>query len=361
MAGTDQIVVTGTRQRQAWVDRVLPPVERVRPGLWSIPVPIPNNPLRYVLVYAIELPDGVAVVDTGWPADSAWDALIAGLTEVGYAIGDVRSVLVTHYHPDHSGLAGRVRRASGAWVGMHPKEAWAVTQLPEAASLARAARDWLVARGAPDQEAREEAQIPFDLADLAAASPDRLIEDGDFPLAPHLPLRAVWTPGHTAGHLCFFDEGTGLLLSGDHVLPRISPNISLMSGAEGERPHAYQPVPDDDVLGDFLESLALVAKLPVEEVLPAHEYRFRGLTGRVQQLLRHHERRLAELESLVAANPDSTTWELAAGLHWSRPWPQLGRMRRAAIGETLAHLVLLHRRARVVNVGRQVDRWRIAG
>ena len=72
------------RQKQAWDDKVLPPVEQVRPGLWSIPVPIPDNPLRYVLVYALELDGGgVAIVDAGWNTDEAWSALVDGLAAAG--------------------------------------------------------------------------------------------------------------------------------------------------------------------------------------------------------------------------------------------------------------------------------------
>ncbi len=112
--------VTGRAQKEAWDRNVLPPVEKVRPGMWSIPVPIPNNPLRYVSVYVMELDNGVALVDAGWPTDDAWDALNAGLVETGGSIGDVRGVVVTHLHPDHYGLAGRVREASGAWVGTAP-------------------------------------------------------------------------------------------------------------------------------------------------------------------------------------------------------------------------------------------------
>ena len=117
------IEVTGVLQKEAWDLQVMPPVELVRPGLWSIPVPIPNNPLRYVLVYAFELDDGVAIVDAGWNTDDAWSALNSGLAEAGGSITDVRSVLVTHIHPDHYGLAGRVRDESGAWIGLHPDDA----------------------------------------------------------------------------------------------------------------------------------------------------------------------------------------------------------------------------------------------
>jgi glyoxylase-like metal-dependent hydrolase (beta-lactamase superfamily II) len=342
-----QIRVTGQRQVHAWAQRVLPPVERVRPGLWSVPVPIPHNPLRYVLVYAIDLPDGVALVDTGWPVEDAWDVLVAGLAEAGYAIGDVRAVLVTHHHPDHAGLAGRVRAASGAWVGMHPAEARSFEHMGVEALLAFT-RSWLHARGAPESEVQSADQLPFALDELLASRPDRLIEDGDTPLGQGTSLRAVWTPGHTAGHLCFFDEVAGLLFAGDHVLPRISPNIMLMDPR------------DTDPLSDFLESLTTVAKLPVDEVLPAHEYRFAGLEHRVAQLRGHHERRLSEVERLVVANPDSSTYAIASLLTWSRPWSQLGTMRRAAIGEALAHLVLLRRHGRVQNLGTDVDRWRTA-
>src|SRR5438034_35724 len=72
----------------------LPPVERVRPGLWSVPVPIPNNPLRYVLVYAFETDDGPVLVDAGWNTDDAWAALCDGLTTAGFDVGSVRGVLV---------------------------------------------------------------------------------------------------------------------------------------------------------------------------------------------------------------------------------------------------------------------------
>src|SRR5256885_13071022 len=101
----------------------LPPVERVGPGLWSVPVPLPMSSLRYVFVYVIETDRGPYIVDTGWNTDDAFAALSAGLKQVGTSIADVAGVLVTHIHPDHYGLAGRVREEPGAWVGPHPADA----------------------------------------------------------------------------------------------------------------------------------------------------------------------------------------------------------------------------------------------
>ena len=97
----------GTVQREAWARGVLPPVEQVRPGLWSIPVPMPRNPLRYVLIYALALPDGLALIDVGWDSEESWRALVDGITETGHHVTDVRYAAVTHLHPDHFGLAPR--------------------------------------------------------------------------------------------------------------------------------------------------------------------------------------------------------------------------------------------------------------
>ena len=100
-----------------------PDVEMVRPGLWSIPVPLPNNSLRYVLVYLFETDRGPYLMDAGWNTDDAFGALQAGMREAGCDVADVQGVMVTHIHPDHYGLAGRIRKASGAWISLHPKDA----------------------------------------------------------------------------------------------------------------------------------------------------------------------------------------------------------------------------------------------
>jgi glyoxylase-like metal-dependent hydrolase (beta-lactamase superfamily II) len=146
-------------------------------------------------------------------------------------------------------------------------------------------------------------------------------------------LVPLHTPGHSPGHVCFLDRQRRLLLSGDHVLPRISPNVSV---------HAQQL---GNPLADFLDSLRAVRDLDVDEVLPAHEWRFAPLTARVDELLVHHDHRLAMVERFVAEQPGATCWEITRLLPWSRAWDQIrGHMRRAAVGETLAHLVLLESR-----------------
>ncbi|WP_312858511.1 MBL fold metallo-hydrolase, partial [Pseudonocardia pini] len=117
MAGVE---VVGTAQHRAWSERVLPPVERLAAGMWSVPVPIPDNPLRYTLCYLIPGDDGLVVVDPGWDTDEGWAALEAGLTAAGARTADVVGIVATHVHPDHHGLSRRLADRSGAWIGMHP-------------------------------------------------------------------------------------------------------------------------------------------------------------------------------------------------------------------------------------------------
>ena len=334
-----ELTITGTAQREAWLRRVMPPVEQLEADLWSLPVPIPGNPLRYVSVYAFGTGEGLVLIDAGWGAEESWRALRAGLESIGAAMADVRGVLVTHMHFDHVGLAGRVRQASGAWIAMHPADQ-AVFARPDYRDAGRAVAveaEFLRGLGASPAEAAAAVGTAGEWEKFTTiARPDRLLTDGELADVPGWKLRAVHTPGHTPGHLCFVDERSRRLFSGDHVLPRITPNISVQRGAP------------PDPLGDYLDSLARTRDLDVDDVLPAHEWRFRGLPGRVDAIVAHHERRLAELLAAIRQRPGSTPWQLAGHLTWSRPWDQYsGQMRIFAVTETAAHAHLLERRGLV--------------
>jgi len=340
--------VTGTAQKAAWDANTLPPVERVRPGIWSIPVPIPDNPLRYVLVYALELDDGVALVDAGWDTEEAYRALCDGLAVAGGSIADVRAVLVTHIHPDHYGLAGRVREASGAWIGLHREDATMLqARYVEPEDLLARMRDLLLDSGVPSENLPDLNMASMVIrSQVALAVPDVFFEDGAPVALRGWDLRAIWTPGHSPGHVCFHSERRRLVLAGDHVLPRITPNVSV---------HTQQhPNP----LADFLESLLKVRNLACEEVLPAHEWRFAGLDRRVDELIAHHADRLAQIERILHETPGLTAWDITLRLTWSRPWDQIPPfMQRAANGETLAHLLVLELQGRVRRTGSKPIRF----
>jgi glyoxylase-like metal-dependent hydrolase (beta-lactamase superfamily II) len=330
--GADEaaITITGTAQRRAWLDNVLPPVESVRPGLWSVPVPVGTGVMRYSNIYVLESTDGVTLIDAGWDDENSWSALCGGLTSIGFDITDVRRVLVTHAHRDHYGQAARVRRASGAVIAMHADEAATlVVRFDSVDVLKDRMFAWLHSCGVSQQDAPE--MIPNVYTQPSdMPNPDVLPEDGEKMDVPGWNVHAHLTPGHSPGHLTFHEQDRALLLTGDHILPRITPNVSLNPRQMG------------NMLGHYLASLDKLVALCVEEVLPAHEYRFSGLDVRIGQLRRHHRERLGQLFDNVADRPGSTSWQLAERSRWARPWSETPPLlRRLAVGETVAHLVLL--------------------
>ncbi|KUN05077.1 hydrolase [Streptomyces yokosukanensis] len=317
-------------------------------GVRSVAVPIPDNPLGHTLVYVVETDRGPVLIDTGWDDPDAWDTLVAGLTACGTAVSQVYGVVITHHHPDHHGLSAKVREACGAWVAMHEADAAIVRRArrtrPERWFTYMAAK--LTAAGAPEEHvAPLRGARGRSLPGLSPALPDREIVPGELLDLPGRRLRAIWTPGHTPGHVCLHLEeehparlvGRGRLFSGDHLLPRITPHIGL-----------YED-PDDatvtDPLGDYLDSLERIGRLAPAEVLPAHQHTFTDATGRVRELLTHHEERLAGLLALLAE--PLTPWQLAERMEWNRPWSEIPYgSRTIAVSEAESHLRRLVKQGR---------------
>ena len=300
------------------------------PGVWSIRVPFPDNPLGYTLVYALETAAGGPVlVDAGWDDPESLAALERGLEAIGASVCAVEGVLVTHHHPDHHGLAGRIRELSGCWVALHGEDAKVVelVRTAERGPWTKRYQALLELCGAPPEAvAGAGAAIP---KGAKPAEPDVLIEDGALMDVPGRAVRAVWTPGHSPGHTCFHLEDTGELLTGDHVLPGITPVVTVYDD---------HVAGTSDPLGDFLASLRKVSALRTTRALPAHRAPFDGVAGRAAEIAEHHERRLAQIEEQLAGGP-KTLWSVAEGMEWNKGWERLDTFaRHLALGEAGSHL-----------------------
>jgi glyoxylase-like metal-dependent hydrolase (beta-lactamase superfamily II) len=348
------VTVTGVAQRQAWRARELPPVEQVRSGVWSVPVTIPDNPLRYTLAYLLLSDTGAVIVDPGWDHERGWQDLMAGFAAAGLTADRATGIVVTHVHLDHHGLSRRLSEASGAPIAMHTAEVDALPSRIREAVGSETTHSWLDRCGAP---AEVSAEFNSDLADMLGvfrlSEPDVLLNDGDALDLPGRQVRVVWTPGHTPGHICLHDVGHDVLLTGDHLLPRISPNIGLTPGSK------------DSPLASYLDSLRALGGYDSAEALPAHEYRFRGIAGRAGTLIEHHDVRAREVLDVIAASDYATVWDVTTKLTWSRGWDQInGFMRRAALFETAAHIQYLEQEGRLaVRPGApgQPDRLEVVG
>ena len=310
------------------------------PGVRRIQIPLPIAALKIVNVYLVE-GDDRSLVDTGIHTDEAEAALRSGLAETGVRVEDIARTYITHLHPDHFGMAGTLERA-GSSIVMHRPEAERARDLGEGppphrrhVSMVRAARD---AREREPGDGEAWIGMAGRVDDVERIA---LVDDGGtFDLGGRN-ARVVWTPGHTDHHAVLFDEDTGTLFAGDHVLPRYgTSNIGLYSFSR------------DDPLGDFLGSLARVRALPVRRVLPAHGEPFDDLAGRVDELLEHHRLRLDALLELATGRDAYTIARLL--------FPRLRspHEERFALAETLAHLRHLERTDRVVPDESRPIAWR---
>ena len=336
----EPITLTGHAQKEAWQNKVLPPVERLGTDVWSIPVPFPNNPMRYTLSYLL-LGDGDAVlIDPGWDSDAGLDHLAAGLRQAGIGMTDLTGIVATHFHSDHLGMAARLRVASGAWVALGEKEVRRLTVAGDPELILDNDREELTLWGVPAGRLAEVALSQRSLTHLQnLADPDLRLTDGTLVPAKGVNLRVVTTPGHSPGHICLVDELHGLIFSGDHVLPRISPHIAL------ELPGPANP------LADYYDSLDLIGFEDEMEVCPAHEYRFTGMQRRVAQLVEHNRERSAEVLRVVEAHRPDTVWDIARHLTWSRGWESLQAFSlRLAVSETASHIVYLRSQGHDIDV-----------
>jgi len=306
-------------------------------GIHRIPVPVADLPVGDTQVYALESPRGVMLVDVGWNDDNSWAALQAGLAAAGLSVTDVEGVVVTHFHPDHVGLTGRIREASGCWVGMHEADFGHLEVM--VSDRDRRAEEAALLRLAGAPEAEVDAVFAFDGTPPGRPEvlPDRkLAADEIIPLAGRS-LRTVFTPGHTAGHACFLIEDHGVLFSGDHVLATTTPHVGEFDF----------PLPKRDALGEYLESLRAVSGLPVRRTLPAHRQEIDDLGARAAALIAHHDRRLDDLYDSFG-DEELTMWEATSRMTWYRPWdetPTHGK--RMALSEGSAHVRQLIERGRV--------------
>lgn len=311
-------------------DWTLPGVYEVSPGLYRIPLPLPQDGLRAVNIYAVRDGDGLVMIDSGWALAEARDLLEQAVKALDSSLADIRRFLVTHVHRDHYTMAVAVRREFGTRVALGRGEAGTlrVVQRPvdHGALLGPLRRG-----GAPDL-AREFARLPEDHRPEDWADPDEWIDaPADISLVSGT-LRAYPTPGHTRGHVVFVDAGRDVMFAGDHVLPRITPSIGFEANV-AELP-----------LRDYLDSLALVRALPDRRLLPAHGPVAPSVHARVDELIDHHDTRLARIQDLIEQQA-GTAAGVARRMVWTRRNRTFGELdllsQCLAVTETLAHLDVL--------------------
>ena len=342
----------------------------VAPGVVRIQLPIMLPGLGHVNCYVLEDEHGLTLVDPGLPGPAAHAELTRRLTRAGYPVDRVHTVLVTHSHPDHFGGAGRLKVEQRCDVVAHEDFSTPFDRADAANAAATALADGdldeLVDVGQHDPgRPTTLREVLFGEGELPDVPPritpwggegfrpspaelehmrswDRMSKEGLLSLEPTVRVgdeqvvalgRGEWlvvhTPGHTGDHICLFDPVHGTLLSGDHVLPTITPHISGMT-------------PEPDSLAQFFSALHRVASIEgVTTVLPAHGLPFTDLPARVDEIIEHHHERLALLMDIADDLGDADVRGYSHRLFRERSWGPM------AESETFAHLEHLRIQGRV--------------
>jgi glyoxylase-like metal-dependent hydrolase (beta-lactamase superfamily II) len=309
----------------------IPPPQSLDDGIHLIPAPLPFRAPAWVNTYAVESDRGLLLIDCGTDWEPGRTALSDGFRSLGLDESAVHTLVVSHLHPDHVGMSSRLVRELGCRFVMHERASKLVDRYNDTPGYAHRLRRIAGAHGVPDDVIA--AAAPTERADYMPVidPPDHVVADGDdIDLGAGRRLSVVHTPGHEPAHICLRDSRTGILFSGDHVLPRISPVIMY-------------DLDIGDPLGDYMASLDRLLALGIGITYPAHGTLIEKGDERVRQILLHHDRRLRDMADLVAEG-DTTAWEVMVESFRPNLSPTDARL---AFLETVSHLEHLRLEGRI--------------
>ena len=320
--------------------------ERVLPGLWRLRLPLPWPGVPHGNAWAIAAGSGVVLIDTGYHEPGSMAQLERAMAQVNLRVQHVRLVACTHAHSDHWGQAAPICEAAGCELWMHPNHAHGTRGAddPDAALAARLeiGRQSGVPEAALDRYAERFSQgMPSGIARVI--EPDRPLVDGVEIETDLGTWRVYETPGHAPSHVCLYQPERRILISGDHVLGRISLYYD----------YGWTP----DPVGEFLNSLDVVDRLDARLGLSGHGRPFVDVHGHIEG-----SRALvkARLDSVLAALRDGpgTALEIAPRVHERGVTEQNASW---LLSETLCYLTHLERAGEVTREpDGEAARWRRA-
>jgi glyoxylase-like metal-dependent hydrolase (beta-lactamase superfamily II) len=286
----------------------------------QVTIPLPFR-LNHVNCFLAEGSKGWTIIDTGLNTEVSGDIWKPIIEK-----HKIQDIILTHYHPDHFGYSGTLQHLTNADVWMTEVDELAGLTYWEPGTLELTKKNYDRC-GLPDSIASELTSDERSFFPKVKPYPMVIhhLKEGMKLLFGKYEYEVIYTPGHSDGLICLYNKENSILFSTDHILPRISPNISYwFRGIENP-------------LDSFFTSLKKIEVLDVDYVIPSHGAPFRNANKRIEELLAHHQERLHVVYEFI--KQPTTIYQTCQQLF---KYNLTTHETRFAIGETLAHLEYLH-------------------
>lgn len=305
------------------------------PGVYQVNITLKGFSPNSVNLYVWRDHDSLTLIDTGWDLPAAIESLQSQLAEAGMRMEEIQKVLITHCHSDHLGMINRLKQENGARIYLHKNDRDIIRVRYNGRQDYWPNTDrFLYTHGLPPAELPS---LGYPLPEIGPlVEPDVWMEGGEVILVGDYHLKTINTPGHSPGHVTFYEPEKHWAFVGDTLLPTIATNAAT------HIQHMINP------LRQYLDSLHTLDALEIAIVCPGHEYTFTDYHRRIAELIEHHQSRSEAVMNLFSpATSELSAYTVACRIAWSPKnkaitWEQLSTWdKRFAMMQSIAHLEFL--------------------
>ncbi|WP_366921575.1 MBL fold metallo-hydrolase [Metallumcola ferriviriculae] len=307
--------------------------QQILPNIYRVEVPLPKNPLKSLNSYVLKGPERNLIIDTGMNRAECKAVILPALDKLEID-AEKTDFFITHMHADHSGLVTSLAASSSTIYFSEPDG-----DVIKYGDPWHKMREFAGTNGFPEHELQQAIDNhPGNKYSSSGQLDYTEVKDGQILVIGEYKFRCILTPGHTKGHMCLYEPVNKILISGDHILKDITPNISLALPEQG------------NPLKEYMESLDKVYQLEVKLVLPGHRSMFENHRERIDELKQHHQLRVNEVLSILKSS-SQTAYDTASAMSWDikcESWDEFPIPQKwFATGEAAAHLKYLEGQGQV--------------
>lgn len=299
-------------------------LREVYKNIYQKEIPLPNNPLKILHSYIIVSDDRNLIIDTGFNREECRQALMSALDELNIDL-DKTDLFITHLHSDHSGLAAELNR-EGMKVYIGEIDGKIINDMTDESY-------WEKFNGYNKLFDLDKYDMSYKTNPGYRYAPKHPLKyeplkEGDRLTVGEYSFEIIDIPGHTLGHIGLYDKDHKIFFGGDHVLNRITPNISF-------RGFEY------NILDTYLKSLKKVQEMDIDYIFSSHRKIVESHRERIDELYNHHEDRLREVTYIINED-EKTVSEVASKMHWdfkADTWEDFPNPQKwFATAEAMSHL-----------------------